>query len=176
MNVAYPKLSNILTSWFIIFIVNHATTLCYHYFQILQAMNDLRLQGEYCDIVLKVDDTEFPCHKCVLVASTPYFKVSIYIKATLHISYAGPHHVAILPNNIFLIISKTMSSYEKCQRTLFAFHKILYENVHTIFMSNRLLGLVKVKTQLGNVVTRGDSPRVSIKQKFKWIIECWDVK
>ncbi len=36
-------------------------------------------------------------------------------------------HVAILPNNIFVIVSKTMSFYEKCRRTLFAYLKILYK-------------------------------------------------
>ncbi len=39
------------------------------------------------------------------------------------------HLVAVLPNNIFVTVSKTRSFYEKCQRTVFVFacHKILHK-------------------------------------------------
>ncbi len=44
------------------------------------------------------------------------------------------HLVAILPNNIFVIISKTMSFYEKCQKMLFACHKILNKKCSIQFL------------------------------------------
>ncbi len=42
--------------------------------------------------------------------------------------------VAVSANNIFIIISKIMSFYEKFRRTLFAFHKILYKKCSTQFL------------------------------------------
>ncbi len=44
------------------------------------------------------------------------------------------HIVAVLPNNIFVIISTSMSVYDKCRRTLLACHKILYKKCSVQFL------------------------------------------
>lgn len=40
---------------------------------ILSSLNSLRSSKLMCDIVLQVDNEEFPCHKCVLAALSSYF-------------------------------------------------------------------------------------------------------
>uniref|UniRef100_A0A4W6C8D4 Kelch like family member 10 n=1 Tax=Lates calcarifer TaxID=8187 RepID=A0A4W6C8D4_LATCA len=36
--------------------------------------NDLRLEGEFCDAVIKVEDVEFQIHKIILCKCSPYFR------------------------------------------------------------------------------------------------------
>ncbi|KAM9340226.1 kelch-like protein 10 [Symphorus nematophorus] len=36
--------------------------------------NDLRLEGHFCDAVIKVKDVEFPVHKVILCKCSPYFR------------------------------------------------------------------------------------------------------
>ena len=36
-------------------------------------LNDLRAQGKFCDVVITVEDKEFPAHKVVLSAASDYF-------------------------------------------------------------------------------------------------------
>ncbi len=58
------------------------------------------------------------------------------------------HLVAVLPNNNFVIISKTMSFYEKCQGTLFACHKILNKKCSTQFLCKIYCYKEKCKSNL----------------------------
>ncbi len=44
------------------------------------------------------------------------------------------HLVTVLPMNIFVIITKTMSFYEKCQSVLFARHKISHKKCSIQFL------------------------------------------
>ena len=37
-------------------------------------MNALRSEGTFCDVVIVVDGQEFPVHKSILSAASPYFK------------------------------------------------------------------------------------------------------
>lgn len=46
---------------------------CGHGIAVLATLNDLRHNGELCDVVLKVEDKEFNAHKVVLSANSPYF-------------------------------------------------------------------------------------------------------
>uniref|UniRef100_A0A4W3GI16 BTB domain-containing protein n=1 Tax=Callorhinchus milii TaxID=7868 RepID=A0A4W3GI16_CALMI len=41
---------------------------------VLAQMNELRLQGRLCDIVVNIQDQCFRAHKVVLAASSPYFR------------------------------------------------------------------------------------------------------
>lgn len=41
---------------------------------VLKGLNELRLEKSLCDIVLKVKNEEFYCHKCVLAAISSYFR------------------------------------------------------------------------------------------------------
>ena len=42
--------------------------------QVLDGLNTLRTEGTFCDVVIVVDGQEFPVHKSVLSAASPYFK------------------------------------------------------------------------------------------------------
>lgn len=41
--------------------------------RIMSNLLELRKNGEFCDVVLAVEDTDFSVHKVILVASSPYF-------------------------------------------------------------------------------------------------------
>ncbi|MGH0132799.1 UNVERIFIED_CONTAM: hypothetical protein FKN15_050638 [Acipenser sinensis] len=41
---------------------------------ILKILNEQRLEGEYCDIAVVVEDVKFRAHRCVLAACSNYFK------------------------------------------------------------------------------------------------------
>ncbi len=47
-------------------------------FQVLSGLNELRQTGSLCDVHVVVGDQEFPVHKCVLAASSNYFKVRLH--------------------------------------------------------------------------------------------------
>ncbi|XP_076741497.1 kelch-like protein 10 [Maylandia zebra] len=36
--------------------------------------NELRLEGQFCDAIIKVEDVEFPVHRIILCNCTPYFR------------------------------------------------------------------------------------------------------
>ena len=44
------------------------------FLQVLDGLNTLRTEGTFCDVVIVVDGQEFPVHKSVLSAASPYFK------------------------------------------------------------------------------------------------------
>lgn len=46
-----------------------------HSLQLLTGLNNLRQEGLLCDVTIGVDGQEFTCHKTVLAAFSPYFKV-----------------------------------------------------------------------------------------------------
>ncbi|CAF1622452.1 unnamed protein product, partial [Adineta ricciae] len=41
---------------------------------LLEALNDLRLSRQLCDVTIVVGQHEYPCHKNVLAAASPYFR------------------------------------------------------------------------------------------------------
>lgn len=58
---------------------NNPNTVFVHYEHghadsLLEALNDLRLNRHLCDITIIVDQHEYPCHKNVLAAASPYFR------------------------------------------------------------------------------------------------------
>uniref|UniRef100_A0A8C4EU93 BTB domain-containing protein n=1 Tax=Dicentrarchus labrax TaxID=13489 RepID=A0A8C4EU93_DICLA len=44
--------------------------------------NDLRLEGNFCDAVIKVEDVEFPIHKIILCKCSPYFRAMFKGRST----------------------------------------------------------------------------------------------
>ena len=44
---------------------------------VLSGLDILRRENTFTDVRIKVEEAEFPVHKCVLSAFSPYFKVSI---------------------------------------------------------------------------------------------------
>jgi len=45
-----------------------------HSSTVLDGLNTLRLAATFTDVRIKVDDSEFPVHKCVLTSFSPYFR------------------------------------------------------------------------------------------------------
>jgi len=45
-----------------------------HSREVLDQMNEYRLCGKLCDIVLRAEDQSFPAHRVVLSAASEYFK------------------------------------------------------------------------------------------------------
>ncbi|CAF1122481.1 unnamed protein product [Adineta steineri] len=45
-----------------------------HSDSLLEALNDLRLSRQLCDVTIIVGQHEYPCHKNVLAAASPYFR------------------------------------------------------------------------------------------------------
>lgn len=41
--------------------------------------NELRLEGQFCDAIIKVEDVEFPVHRIILCNCTPYFRWVAYL-------------------------------------------------------------------------------------------------
>ena len=50
---------------------------------VLSGLNVLRKENTFTDVRIKVDEVEFPVHKCVLSSFSPYFKV-LHILQYLH--------------------------------------------------------------------------------------------
>ncbi len=44
-----------------------------HSLNILQGLNRQRMEGVLCDVTIVVEEYEFPCHRNVLAACSPYF-------------------------------------------------------------------------------------------------------
>ena len=58
---------------------------CGHSSVVLDLLNELRLHNELCDITLKLNGREFPTHRAILSANSPYFRTmftSSYSEAT----------------------------------------------------------------------------------------------
>ena len=47
---------------------------CGHSSVVLALLNELRLHNELCDITLKLNGREFPAHRAILSANSPYFR------------------------------------------------------------------------------------------------------
>jgi len=45
-----------------------------HNTDMMIGLNNLRIEGNFVDIVLCVQDTEYPCHRNILATSSPYFR------------------------------------------------------------------------------------------------------
>jgi len=45
-----------------------------HKTDMMMGLNNLRLEGFFVDVVLCVQDTEYPCHRNILATSSPYFR------------------------------------------------------------------------------------------------------
>ena len=45
-----------------------------HSSQVLQGLNSLRLSGQFCDMTICCEETEYLCHKIVLASFSPYFQ------------------------------------------------------------------------------------------------------
>ncbi|CAK8689055.1 unnamed protein product [Clavelina lepadiformis] len=50
---------------------------------ILNKINSQRLNKKFCDVVLFVDEEEFPTHRAVLAASSEYFDAMFSSKASI---------------------------------------------------------------------------------------------
>lgn len=92
---------------------------------VLKGLNELRLEKSLCDIVLKVKEEEFYCHKCVLASISNYFRAmfnsnmteskqrEIYLNGlepqtmSLIIEYAYTSNLKINESNVQALLSSS---------------------------------------------------------------------
>ncbi|XP_065218085.1 kelch-like protein 40 [Planococcus citri] len=48
-----------------------------HQSTVFKTMNEFREQNLFCDVTLDIEGTLFPCHRLILMASSPYFKAML---------------------------------------------------------------------------------------------------
>ncbi|KFO23122.1 Zinc finger and BTB domain-containing protein 22 [Fukomys damarensis] len=53
---------------------------------LLESLNQQRLQGQLCDVSIRVQGREFRAHRAVLAASSPYFHDQVLLKGMTSIS------------------------------------------------------------------------------------------
>ncbi|XP_063780465.1 kelch-like protein 38 [Pseudophryne corroboree] len=107
---------------------------------LLRQLNQLRQANLLTDVIISTDDCEFPCHRNVLVSSSPYFKAMFcnnfresgqarvtlmgIDSETLHqiITYVYTGEILITLHNVFqLIQGASLLQYEKLLGTCFKF-------------------------------------------------------
>ena len=54
---------------------------------VLSGLDILRRENTFTDVRIKVEEAEFPVHKCVLSAFSPYFKVRNLLITVVHYNY-----------------------------------------------------------------------------------------
>uniref|UniRef100_A0A3P9DJ47 Kelch like family member 10 n=1 Tax=Maylandia zebra TaxID=106582 RepID=A0A3P9DJ47_9CICH len=55
--------------------------------------NELCLEGQFCDAIIKVEDVEFPVHRIILCNCTPYFRQTVF---NIPVSITGENVVELL--------------------------------------------------------------------------------
>ena len=53
----------------------------------LDILRRVRRENTFTDVRIKVEEAEFPVHKCVLSAFSPYFKVRNLLITVVHYNY-----------------------------------------------------------------------------------------
>ena len=103
-------------------------------FQILDGLNNLRLEGTFCDVTLIVDGQEFQVHKAVLSAASSYFKAMF----TCNLAESSLAKVPL--NGVESSIMKQLLDYIYSSEIV-----ISKENVQSLLSAANLLELLPVR-------------------------------
>lgn len=54
--------------------------------ELLQSLNELRKSNILCDTTIKTEGKDFPVHRCVLTAASPYFRAMKFLEGTISVT------------------------------------------------------------------------------------------
>ncbi|XP_043922437.1 zinc finger and BTB domain-containing protein 14 isoform X2 [Protopterus annectens] len=121
----------------------------------LKTLNEQRLDGDFCDIAIVVEDVKFRAHRCVLAACSTYFK-KLFKK--LEVDSSSVIEIDFLRSDIF----EEVLNYMYTARI-----SVKKEDVNLMMSSGQILGirfLDKLCSQKRDV----SSPEESVQQKTKF--------
>ncbi|XP_066039169.1 zinc finger and BTB domain-containing protein 14 [Chamaea fasciata] len=124
----------------------------------LKTLNEQRLEGEFCDIAIVVEDVKFRAHRCVLAACSTYFK-KLFKK--LEVDSSSVIEIDFLRSDIFEEVLNYMYT---------AKISVKKEDVNLMMSSGQILGirfLDKLCTQKRDV----SSPEENTQSKSKYCLK-----
>ncbi|KAJ7338706.1 hypothetical protein JRQ81_012608 [Phrynocephalus forsythii] len=124
----------------------------------LKTLNEQRLEGEFCDIAIVVEDVKFRAHRCVLAACSTYFK-KLFKK--LEVDSSSVIEIDFLRSDIFEEVLNYMYT---------AKISVKKEDVNLMMSSGQILGirfLDKLCSQKRDVSSPEDTPQSKNKYCLK---------
>ncbi|XP_053914204.1 zinc finger and BTB domain-containing protein 14 isoform X2 [Cuculus canorus] len=124
----------------------------------LKTLNEQRLEGEFCDIAIVVEDVKFRAHRCVLAACSTYFK-KLFKK--LEVDSSSVIEIDFLRSDIFEEVLNYMYT---------AKISVKKEDVNLMMSSGQILGirfLDKLCSQKRDV----SSPEENTQSKSKYCLK-----
>ncbi|XP_068090819.1 zinc finger and BTB domain-containing protein 14 [Hyperolius riggenbachi] len=124
----------------------------------LKTLNEQRLEGEFCDIAIVVEDVKFRAHRCVLAACSTYFK-KLFKK--LEVDSSSVIEIDFLRSDIFEEVLNYMYTSKI---------SVKKEDVNLMMSSGQILGirfLDKLCSQKRDVSTTDENPS-SPKNKYAY--------
>ncbi|KAM3928752.1 zinc finger and BTB domain-containing protein 14 [Leptodactylus fuscus] len=144
------------------FFISMSETLKYndddHKTVFLKTLNEQRLEGEFCDIAIVVEDVKFRAHRCVLAACSTYFK-KLFKK--LEVDSSSVIEIDFLRSDIFEEVLNYMYTSKIAVKK---------EDVNLMMSSGQILGirfLDKLCSQKRDVSTNDENP-TSPKNKYAY--------
>ncbi|XP_054020179.1 zinc finger and BTB domain-containing protein 14 [Dryobates pubescens] len=124
----------------------------------LKTLNEQRLEGEFCDIAIVVEDVKFRAHRCVLAACSTYFK-KLFKK--LEVDSSSVIEIDFLRSDIFEEVLNYMYT---------AKISVKKEDVNLMMSSGQILGirfLDKLCSQKRDVSSPEENPQAKNKYCLK---------
>nr|XP_006000747.1 PREDICTED: zinc finger and BTB domain-containing protein 14 isoform X2 [Latimeria chalumnae] len=121
----------------------------------LKTLNEQRLEGEFCDIAIVVEDVKFRAHRCVLAACSTYFK-KLFKK--LEVDSSSVIEIDFLRSDIFEEVLNYMYT---------AKISVKKEDVNLMMSSGQILG-IRFLDRLCSQKRDASSPEEGTPQKSKY--------